>query len=152
MRRVIRVGAALTLLVFVGALVVALIPQPCAPATPGSHFYLCIPPNLAEGVLLALVAAMLATLVGAIGLIQSVITRRYGYALVLGIGVLAVAPGSVLASAGILASFARPINLNERTALTVSLLLLAIFAAPLLAIVTLLNSGAPSRPGSIGSR
>ena len=38
MRRVIRVGSALTLLVFAAALVVLLIPQPCAPAASGSRF------------------------------------------------------------------------------------------------------------------
>jgi hypothetical protein len=59
MRRLIRVGAALALLVYVAALIVLLIPQPCPPASPGSRFYVCIPPNLARGVLLALLAASL---------------------------------------------------------------------------------------------
>ena len=144
MRRAIGVGSALTLLVFVAALVIMLIPQPCAPAAPGSHFYLCIPPNLIEGILLALVAATLATLVGLVGLIHSVLTRRRGHALVLGIGLLAVAPGSVLAVIGILTSAMRTVNLNELTALRVSLALLAIITAPLLAIATLLYSAAPS--------
>jgi hypothetical protein len=142
MRRVIGVGSALTLLVFVAALVILLIPQPCPPATPGSRFYLCIPVNLVEGLLLALVAATLATLMGLVGLIHSVITRRRGHALVLGVGLLAVAPGSVLAVIGILTSAMRTVNLNELTALRVSLALLAIITAPLLAIGTLRYSGA----------
>ena len=40
-RHVIRVGSALTLLVFAAALVVLLIPQPCAPAASGSRFHIC---------------------------------------------------------------------------------------------------------------
>jgi hypothetical protein len=143
---VIRIGSALTLLVFVAALVVLLIPQPCPPAVPGSRFYICIRPNLVEGILLALVAATLATLVGLVGLNHSAITRRYGHALVLGLGLLAVALGSTLAVIGILASAMRTVNLNELTALRVSLALLAIIVAPLLAIVTLIYGGAPA-PG-----
>jgi hypothetical protein len=45
MRRVIRIGSALALLVFAAALVVLLIPQPCAPPAPGSRFFICIPRN-----------------------------------------------------------------------------------------------------------
>jgi len=142
MRRVIGIGSALTLFVFVAALVIMLIPQPCAPAPPGSHFYLCIPPKLVEGILFALVAATLAMLLGLVGLIHSVITRRCGHALALGIGLLAVAPGSVLAVIGILTSAMRTVNLNELTALRVSLALLAIIAASLLAIAMLRYSGA----------
>lgn len=143
MRRAIRIGSIITLVVFVAALVVMLIPQPCAPAAPGSHFYLCIPPNLAEGILLALVAAALATLVGFVGLIHSVIARRRGHTIIFGVGLLAVAPGSVVAVIGIVTSAMRTVNLNEFTALRVSLALLAIIVTPLLAIATLLYSGAP---------
>jgi|GEM_PF-4491806 len=63
MRRVVRFGAALTLLEFAGALVVLLNPQPCAPMTPWSRSYVCIPPNVIGGVLLALLAAALSTLI-----------------------------------------------------------------------------------------
>src|SRR5215813_14845495 len=98
MRGVIRIGSVITLLGLAGALVVTLIPQPCAPATPGSRFYICIPPGLVEGVLLALLAAALATLVGLIAFIHSLIARRYGVAVLLGTGLLVVAPGSLLAA------------------------------------------------------
>jgi hypothetical protein len=145
MRRAIRIGSVVTLLAFAGALAVMLIPQPCAPATPGSRFYICIPPGLVEGILLALVAATLATLVGLVGLIHSVITHRYSVAALLGIGLLVVAPGSLLAAMRMLMLIAHPVfNLSEMTALAVSLALLAIITAPLLAIATLRYSGAPS--------
>ncbi len=73
------------------------------------------------------------------------IARRRGHALVLGAGLLAVAPGSVFAVGGILEN-QFPISLGVPTAsngLTLSLALLAIIMAPLLAIATLLYSGAP---------
>jgi hypothetical protein len=91
--------------------------------------------------LLALVAATLATLVGIVCLIHSMIARRYGVAALLGIGLLVVAPGSLLAAMRMLMLIAHPVfKLSEMTALAVSLALLAIIAAPLLAIVALLYS------------
>jgi hypothetical protein len=142
MRRALGVGSVIILLIFAIALVVLLIPQPCAPSAPGGHFYLCIPPNLVEGVFLALVAAALSGLIGLAAVLHSLLARRRGYALLLGVGLLAVAPGGVLAVVGILTSAMRTINLNEITTLQVSLALLAIIAAPLLASATLLYSGA----------
>jgi hypothetical protein len=75
MRRVIGVGSALTLLVFIAALVVLLIPQSCSPAAPGSRFYLCIPLNLVEGLLLALLAAALATVIGFAAFLHGLINK-----------------------------------------------------------------------------
>jgi hypothetical protein len=140
MRRALGVGSVIIVLIYAIALAVLLIPQPCAPSAPRSHFYLCIPPNLVEGV--ALVAAALSLLLGLAAVLHSLLARRRGYALLIGVGLLAVAPGSVLAVVGILTSATRTINLNEFTTLKVSLALLAIIAAPLLAIATLLYSGA----------
>jgi hypothetical protein len=71
--------------------------------------------------------------------------RRRGHALVIGAGLLAVAPGSALAVGGILENQFK-INLGVPTAANAPslwLALLAIFVAPLLAIATLLYSGAP---------
>jgi hypothetical protein len=90
LRRVIRFGAALTLLVFAGALVVLLNPKPCAPAAPGRRYYVCIPPNVIEGDLLAFLAAALSALIALAAVYHSLIARRHGYAALIGFGLLAV--------------------------------------------------------------
>jgi hypothetical protein len=93
--------------------------------------------------LLALLATALSTLTALAGVYHSLIARRLGYAAVIGVGLLAVAPGSVLSITGILAN-QFDINLGVPAisiALTVSL---AIMVAPLLAIAVLLYSGAPA--------
>jgi hypothetical protein len=66
-RRAIGIASAITLLVFTAALVVFVIPQPCAPAAPGSRLAFCLPLNLVEGIVLYLMAAALATLAGLAG-------------------------------------------------------------------------------------
>jgi hypothetical protein len=157
MRRMIRVGSSLALLVFVAALVVLLIPQPCAPAAapttptgPWSHFSLCLPPNLFRGVLLALLAAALSALMGLAGVYHGMMTQRYRYAALIGAGTLTIA---ILFGVGLLAEM--PIGGRAGNGFLVTPLYalapLAILLSPLLAIVTLLNSGAPSRRGSVHS-
>jgi len=149
MRRMIRVGSSLALLVFVAALVVLLIPQPCPPAPPGSRFYICIPPNLARGVLLALLAAALSALTGLAGVYHGMMTKRYRYAALIGAGTLAIA---LCFGVGMLAEM--PIGGRTGNGFLVTPLFalapLAILLSPLLAIVTLLNSGAP--PGGQRNR
>jgi hypothetical protein len=157
MRRIIRVGAALALLVYAAALVVLLIPQPCAPAAPTtptgpwSHFSLCLPPNLFRGVLLALLAAALSALMGLAGVYHGMMTQRYRYAAIIGAGTLTIA---ILFGVGLLAEM--PIGGRAGNGFLVTPLYalapLAILLSPLLAIVALLNSGAPSRRGSSYSR
>jgi hypothetical protein len=146
----IRVGAALTLLVFAAALVVFLIPQPCPPATPGSRFYICIPPNLTWGFLLALVAAALAMLLALAAVYHCLISQRYGYAKIIGAGILTIA---ICFGAGLLAGM--PIGGRTGNGVLVTpllaLALLAILLSPLLAIVTLLYSVTPSGAQSHGS-
>jgi hypothetical protein len=124
MRRVISIGSALALLVFAAAFVVLLIPQPCAPAAPGSRFTPCIAPNLAEGFLLALVASALAMPLALATVYHSLISQKRGFAALLGLGAL-----------GVTLLFALSPLIN-------GVALLAIFAAPLLATATLLYSGA----------
>jgi hypothetical protein len=144
MRRVIGSCSVRTLLVFVVALIVFLIPQPCAPAVSGSHFYICFPPNLVEGILLALVAGVLATLVGIVAFLYSLVGRRYRHALLIGIGVVIAAHGSFLTTMQILALIRSSVfNLNQITSLTATLALLTIISAPLLAVTTLLCRGTP---------
>ena len=132
MRRVIGVGSALALLVFAAALVVMLTPPPCETAAAG-RFHLCIPVNLTRGVLLALLAAALSALIALVGVYHSLISGRHVYAALMGSGVLAVAFTFAL------------------TPLVKGSALLAIILAPLLAIVTLLYGGTPSRRGSAHS-
>jgi hypothetical protein len=90
MQRVIAVGSALTHFVFAGALVVLLNPNPGAPAAPGSRYYVCIPPNVIEGQLLAFLAAALSALIALAAVYHSLIARRYGCAALIGFGLLAV--------------------------------------------------------------
>jgi hypothetical protein len=150
MRRMMRVGAALALLVYIAALVVLLIPQPCPPAPPGSRFYICIPPNLTRGVLLGLLAAALSALTGLASVYHGMMTQQYRYAAIIGAGTLAIA---ICFGVGLLAVM--PIGGRAGNGVLVTplsaLAPLAILLSPLLAIVTLLNSGAPSRRGSAHS-
>ncbi|HEY7094754.1 MAG TPA: hypothetical protein VH393_16340 [Ktedonobacterales bacterium] len=143
MRRAIGVGSALALLVFVAALVVFLIPQPCPPAPPGSRFYICIPPNLTRGFLLALVAAALTMLLALATVYHCLIPQRDGYAKIIGAGILTIA---ICFGAGLLAGM--PIGGRTGNGVLVTPLValapLAIIVAALLAIVTLLYSVAPS--------
>jgi len=105
---------------------------------------MCIPPNLVEGVLLAPVAGVLATLVGTVGFLYSLVGRRYRHAWLIGTGVVLVAPGSFLATMQMLALISSPVfNLNQLTSLITSLALLAIIFALLLAVTTLLCCGTP---------
>jgi hypothetical protein len=149
MRRVIGVGSALALLTFVAALVVMLTPPPCAPAAapttptgPWSHFSLCIPVNLTRGLLLALVAAALSMLLALAAVYHSLISQRYGYARLIGAGILTIA---ICFGVGLLA--AMPIGGRTGNGVLVTPLLalvpLAILLSPLLAIATLLYSAAP---------
>jgi hypothetical protein len=140
MRRVIGVGAALALLVFAIALVIILTPPPCVPAAaptaptgPWSHFSLCIPVNLTRGLLLAFGAAVY----------HSLISQRYGYAKIIGAGILTIA---ICFGVGLLAEM--PIGGRAGNGFLVTpvfaLAPLAILLSPLLAIVTLLYTVAPS--------
>jgi hypothetical protein len=144
MRRVIRIGSALTLLVFAIALVVMLTPPPCAPAAAG-RFQLCVPVNLTRGVLLALVAAALAILLALVAVYHSLISQRYGYAMLMGAGILTIA---LFFGVGLLS--VTPIGGRPGNGVLVSpvfaLAPLAILLSPPLAIVTLIYSVAPA-PG-----
>jgi cytochrome bd-type quinol oxidase subunit 2 len=138
----IRVGSALALLVFGSALVVFLIPQPCPSAPSGSGFYICIPPNLTQGFLLALVAAALTMLLALAAVYHSLISQRYRYAKIIGAGILTIA---ICFGVGLLAGM--PIGRRTGNGVSVTPLLalapLAILLSPLLAIVTLRYSVAP---------
>ena len=154
MRRVIGVGSGLTLLVFAIALVVMLTPPPCVPAAmpttatgPWSHLSLCIPVNLTRGLLLALVAAALGMLLALAAVYHSLISQRYGYAKIIGAGILTIA---ISFGVGLLS--ARPIGGQAGNGVLITpmyaLAPLAILLSPLLTITTLLYSVAPSRRGS----
>jgi hypothetical protein len=142
MRRVIGVGSALALLVFFAALVVLWIPQPCPSDPPGSHFYICILPNLTWGFLLAFVAAALTMFLALVAVYHCLISQRDGYAKIIGAGILTIA---ICFGVGLLAGM--PIGGRTGNGVLVTPLLalapLAILLSPLLAIVTLRYSVAP---------
>jgi hypothetical protein len=94
--------------------------------------------------LLALLAAALSALTGLAGVYQGMMTQRYRYAALIGAGTLALA---ICFGVGLLAEM--PIGGRTSNGVLVSPLFalapLAILLSPLLTIVALLNSGAPSR-------